>query len=197
MPGGSSRSLDTRLFMTRRVEPSSVMLLLEAGANPKRARRRWRTPRCMRRRGAGTAEVVMALLQAGADPAARDNDRELPFNHAEDNEQLKGTDAYRKLAAPIETQKKLAEQGEVDASIRCPEYIERLARYTHRWTDGFLEPKFSHLRMTGDPNVITYIGDHIEFQNGFGAWQPHTYECDLNVETKEVVDVRARPGRLP
>ena len=108
--------------MTRRVEPSSVMLLLEAGANPNARDEGGDTPLHAAARG-GTAEVVMALLQAGADPAARDNNRELPFNHAEDNEQLKGTDAYRKLAAPIETQKKLAEQGEVDASIRCPEYI--------------------------------------------------------------------------
>ena len=45
----------------------------------------------------GTAETVTALLEAGADPNARDNDGKLPFYYAEDNDQLKGTDAYWKL----------------------------------------------------------------------------------------------------
>ena len=44
-----------------------------------------------------TAEFVTVLLEAGADPNARDSDGKLPFDYAEDNEQLKGTDAYWKL----------------------------------------------------------------------------------------------------
>ena len=95
-----------------------------------------------------------------------------------------------------ERQQTPAQRGEVAALVRCPGHVERLAQYTHRWTDGFLEPKFSHSRPTGNPNVVTYLGDRIEFQNGFGAWQPHVYECDLNVVTEQVVAVRARPGRL-
>ena len=173
-----------------------VRALLEAGGDPNTQSKGDDTPLHAAARG-GTAEVVMALLEAGADPAVRDNDHELPVDHATNNKQLRETDAYGKLAAPKATQQKLAERAGLAARIECPEYIERLARYTVRWTDGFLESKFSHSRRTKTPNVITYIGDHIEFQNGFGAWQPHIYECDLNVETKQVVDVRARPGRLP
>ena len=60
-----------------------------------------------------------------------------------------------------------------------------------------LEPKLTRWRSTQDGNVFTYVGDSIEFQNGFGAWQPHVYECDYNVITERVIDVRARPGRLP
>ncbi len=90
-----------------------------------------------------------------------------------------------------------AERGEVAALVRCPEHVERLAQFTSRWTDGMLEPKFSRSRNTTDPDVVTYLGDKIEFQTGFGAWQPHVYECDLNVETESVIDVRATPGRLP
>ena len=95
-----------------------------------------------------------------------------------------------------ERQQTPAQRGEVAARVTCPRRVERLAHYALRWTDGFLEPKFSHSRPTGKPDVVTYIGDSIEFQNGFGAWQPHVYECDLNVVTEQVVDVRARPGRL-
>ena len=45
----------------------------------------------------GCDEVVMALLEAGANPAARDKDYKLPADYAEDNEQIKGTDALRRL----------------------------------------------------------------------------------------------------
>ncbi len=89
-----------------------------------------------------------------------------------------------------------AKRGEVTASVYCPSRVESLGQYAHRWTDGFTGVKFTHTRTTSNPAVVTYIGDSIEFQNGFGAWQPHVYECDLNVETKQILDVRARPGRL-
>ena len=89
------------------------------------------------------------------------------------------------------------QHGEVTASFRCPDHVERLAAYTVRWTDGFLEPKLSRTRPANRPNVTTYIGDQAEFQNEYGAWTPVIYECDLNTVTGEVVDVRVRPGRLP
>ena len=111
----------------------------------------------------------------------------------------KGAERQERAAEQAERdaeQQTPAQRGEVAALVRCPERVERLAQYTHRWTDGFLEPKFSRSRPTGNRNVVTYLGDRIEFQNGFGAWQPHVYECDLNVVTRQVVAVRARPGRL-
>ena len=83
------------------------------------------------------------------------------------------------------------------ASFRCPDQIERLAKYDHEWTDGWLGTKFSRFawkdRQTG---AITYIGDQIKFQNGFGAWVPHTYHCDFDPIKREVLDVRAMAGRL-
>ena len=45
----------------------------------------------------GTAETVTALLAAGADPRARDESGEIPFDKAEPNERLKGTDAWWRL----------------------------------------------------------------------------------------------------
>ena len=38
--------------------------------------------------------VIKALIEGGADPAARDEDGKISFDYAEDNEALKGTDAY-------------------------------------------------------------------------------------------------------
>ena len=45
----------------------------------------------------GTASEVKAALAAGADPGARDYDGFTPFDYAQENEALRGTDAYRML----------------------------------------------------------------------------------------------------
>ncbi len=83
------------------------------------------------------------------------------------------------------------------ASVYCREEVERLAKYSFEWTDKTLETKFSHFRwMDESKGYLTYIGDKIKFQNGFGAWQNYVYECDIDTETKTVFDVRTEPGRL-
>ena len=85
----------------------------------------------------------------------------------------------------------------VAASVHCPDYIERLAQYDHEWTDGWLGSKFSRFAWKDRKNgSVTYIGDQIKYQNGFGAWVPHTYQCDFDPLQREVLDVRAMPGRL-
>lgn len=85
----------------------------------------------------------------------------------------------------------------ISAGVYCSDYVEKLAQYSHEWTDGFLEPKFSHFRWKDQSKgQVTFIGDKIKFQNGFGAFQNHVYECDWDPETETVLDVRARPGRL-
>jgi hypothetical protein len=81
--------------------------------------------------------------------------------------------------------------------VRCRDPIERLAKNDFEWTDGILEPKFSHYRWRDEAKgELTYIGDKIKYQNGFGAWIHHTYQCDLDSSGERVMDVRAAPGRL-
>lgn len=85
----------------------------------------------------------------------------------------------------------------ISASVRCQEPIEKLAKYSHKWTDGVLEPKMSHFRWANkEKGQVTVIGDKIQFQNGFGAFQNHIYECDYDPTLQAVLAVRARPGRL-
>lgn len=85
----------------------------------------------------------------------------------------------------------------IAAGVRCESYVEKLAKYSHKWTDGMLEPKFSHFRWKNQAKgVVTFIGDKIQFQNGFGAWQHYVYECDYDPSSEQVLDVRAREGRL-
>jgi hypothetical protein len=91
----------------------------------------------------------------------------------------------------------LGEKFDVESTVACRRLVERLAKNDFQWTDGWLEPKFSHYRW-GDKarGVVTYIGDKIKFQNGFGAWTFYTYECDFDTRNKKVTDVRAQPGRI-
>lgn len=90
-----------------------------------------------------------------------------------------------------------AEEHLIAASVRCEDHIERLGQYSHRWTDGWTEPKMSRYRWKDlSAGHVTYIGDKIEFQNGFGAWLPHIYECDYDPATERVLAVRAEAGRL-
>ena len=41
--------------------------------------------------------MIRALIEAGTDPAARDDDGKTPFYYVKNNEALKGTAAYRLL----------------------------------------------------------------------------------------------------
>ncbi|MDA1380624.1 hypothetical protein PCI56_13705 [Plesiomonas shigelloides subsp. oncorhynchi] len=83
------------------------------------------------------------------------------------------------------------------ASMKCDQEIERLAKNSFKWTDKTLEPKFSYHRwLDKDAGTLTYIGDKIQYQNGFGAWVNHIYECDFDPATKTVLGVRAEQGRL-
>jgi len=86
----------------------------------------------------------------------------------------------------------------IAASVYCKDSVERMAKHSVKWTDGTFELKFSRFRWKDkDADVITLVGDKAEFQNGFGAYTPVTYECDLATDRKTVLDVRVREGRLP
>ena len=75
--------------------------------------------------------------------------------------------------------------------------VERLAKYSFEWTDGVLGSKFTHFRwLNKEKGTVTFIGDKIKFQNGFGAWGNYIYECDFDPKSNVVIDVRAREGRL-
>ena len=83
----------------------------------------------------------------------------------------------------------------------CPTFIEHQARYTFRWTDHWYDGKFApgetwHGKDGKTRGLIDYIGDKIELQNGFGAWQNYIYICTFDINRRDLVDVELRPGRL-
>ena len=90
------------------------------------------------------------------------------------------------------------EKAVVAAGIYCKDPIEHMAKHSVRWTDGTFEMKFSRFRWASKPGGnLTMIGDKAEFQNGFGAYTPVIYQCDLGPDDKTVLDVRVEEGRLP
>jgi hypothetical protein len=91
----------------------------------------------------------------------------------------------------------LADKFIIRATVYCKRDIEKLSSYNSRWTDGFFETKFSKVRWLDiKKGVISYMGDKIEFQNVFGAYQNYIYECDFDTTSQKVLDTRAYPGRL-
>ena len=91
----------------------------------------------------------------------------------------------------------VAEKALLDASIKCASAVERLAKNNFEWIDSWLEQKFSRYLGNKDNSVITYVGDRIKYQNGFGAWIISVYACEFDVKNNRVINAYAQPGRLP
>lgn len=90
-----------------------------------------------------------------------------------------------------------ADKNWAEADAYCQEPVQKLGKYTARWTDKALERKFDRYKWKDQQGgIITYAGDKIEFQNGFGAYQPHTYTCDFDTRKKAVLAVSASPGHF-
>lgn len=84
-----------------------------------------------------------------------------------------------------------------DAEGPCGRAVESLAKFDHKWTNGFGERKFTHFGWADkEAGLLLFQGDSIKFQNGFGAFQHHIYECVFDPANKRVVTAEARPGRL-
>lgn len=89
-------------------------------------------------------------------------------------------------------------EGHAAATAACVPHIERLSRYSVRWTDAMGKPVFSRFNWTNEPGgPVTYIGDQVEFQIATGAYQPMRYLCDMDADGRRVLGARAYEGRLP
>lgn len=90
-----------------------------------------------------------------------------------------------------------ASKWEMRASADCRQPVERLAKNDFEWTNGWAESRLPRaLWLSESQKTLTYVGDTIKFQNGFGGWIAHTYECDYDPRTRSVLAVRAQQGRL-
>lgn len=83
-------------YAARYGTPAGVVALLERGAEVNARDERGETPLHSAASGRNPANIV-TLLEAGADGSARANYGKTPFDLVEKIEELRGTDAYRKL----------------------------------------------------------------------------------------------------
>ena len=91
----------------------------------------------------------------------------------------------------------LGDQFSIAAGVYCKRDIEDLGKYDHQWTDGLLDMKFYAFQWKDKGSgVIRFRGDHIQFQNRFGAWVKHRYWCDYDTINDSPIRVGAEPGRL-
>lgn len=75
--------------------------------------------------------------------------------------------------------------------------IERYAKYQFEWYDGILGTKYHRFRWKNkSEHSLTYFGDKVKFQNGFGAWQNMIYQCDYDPKTGIAINIKVYPGRL-
>lgn len=89
-----------------------------------------------------------------------------------------------------------AERHDVDAQVRCKRTIERLANFSSEWTGSILQPMFTRFAWADQAaGTVTYYGDSIRFQNGFGAWQNMVYACTYNPAT-DTAEAAAEAGTL-
>jgi hypothetical protein len=84
-----------------------------------------------------------------------------------------------------------------DATAPCKREIERKAAHEVKWTDGIMTPTFSKFGWAdASAHTLRYVGDQVEFQNGFGAMTHMIYFCDYNPASQAVTDVTVVEGRL-
>jgi len=83
------------------------------------------------------------------------------------------------------------------ATYKCQDAVERFAKYDFKWTDGVLGSKLTKVRWKNkDELTLTYSGDKIQFQNGFGAWQNMIYKCGYDPTNDKLLSVDVKPGRF-
>jgi hypothetical protein len=79
----------------------------------------------------------------------------------------------------------------------CKRAIEKRAKHQAEWLDGWTTPLFTkYLVDENNKQLITYIGDRVKFQNGFGAWTHMIYMCTYNATNRAVTNVLIEEGRL-
>lgn len=83
------------------------------------------------------------------------------------------------------------------ALVKCQRLVENQARFDYEWTNSMtVGPRFELNKWKDKKNlIITYAGDNIKFQNGFGAWSNMKYICDYDVDAQKAIQATAIPGR--
>lgn len=78
----------------------------------------------------------------------------------------------------------------------CEREITKQSKYQAEWTKSMLKPIFKSYMVDEKTGLISYFGDQVRFQNGFGAFANMIYMCRFDPETASVTRVSVEEGRL-
>lgn len=161
----------------------------------------WKAQRDIRaeeQRKQAAAEAAQLAAEAEQKQAAQKAQTEADAKKRAAEAEVEAAAAKVKQDACLTDIRCIGEKGSVTAEVYCPRHIEALAKNSAEWTDkGFLDSKFSRYRLADTKGVVTYIGDKVTFQNGFGADVNMVYFCDVDVYAEKVISVDVEEGRLP
>lgn len=81
------------------------------------------------------------------------------------------------------------------AMLACKPHIEARAKNQARWPHGYPEPVYAEA--LDDPaGGVVYLGDDVQFQNGFGAWTWYIYACHYDPTTRRAIRLEMAEGRI-
>lgn len=139
--------------------------------------------------------VIKGMMSSSDDPA--DSPAGTATAQAQPSAQEKAIEQAKADAKCASDLQCWGERFKVDAIVACRPAIEAKAAHDVKWTDGFMVPMFTQLAWVDDRHtVIEYLGDKVEFQNGFGAMTPMTYVCTYDTTAKSLVSAEVTEGRL-
>jgi RNA polymerase subunit RPABC4/transcription elongation factor Spt4 len=146
--------------------------------------------------GLSSVEMVMVVLMAFGCIAAKEHWNAGHEQRVAEEAAQEAAKAAEEVAACKTNLQCWGDKFGVASDIACGPAVERLAKYSFRWTTGTLDTKFPSFKWLDRPSgYLTYIGDRVEFQNGFGAYQNMIYTCDYDPIGKRVINVSVKPGR--
>lgn len=87
------------------------------------------------------------------------------------------------------------ERNAIFASFACQREMEAQAKYAARWPDDHPSWFYNEWR-DAEKSAIVYLGDRLQLQNGFGAWENYIYSCTYDPDSDHVIEVFLAAGRI-
>ncbi|MGA9135771.1 MAG: ankyrin repeat domain-containing protein [Candidatus Sulfotelmatobacter sp.] len=179
-------------------KPEMITTLLKAGANVNARDEYGTTPLMYAASRSSNPEVITTLMQAGADVKAKGSDGKTAFDFAQNNENLRGTDALRKLQeASKKEAPKLAPSMPAQTVVPLQKLVTFPAKYVNKSIK--LEPcrmDANGIKAVDKKTFFTVffadMGLHVPVKEWYG-WESPCALVDAETAEKLVDYIQANP----
>ena len=100
----------------------------------------------------------------------------------------------------VKARKELLDNGRIFAGIYCAEQVEARSPLRNSMDEWIFRAEVSSSAMgDGDGEQkdraihVRYMGDRVEFQNRYGTWEGHLYDCLVDVTNEKILSVAVAP----